>query len=101
MSDADHADADHAQDRQLDAHDPAPKAEGVESLFQRLAGDTLAAKIDALHSETFTGSALAAAGTELWNLVHGFKERVKALLVDAARSGNPDSDHPDSSHHDL
>ena len=70
------AHADHAEP----AH-----AEGVESLFQRLAGDTLAAKIDALHSETFVGSALAAAGTEVWNLVHGFKEQVKSLLADAAR----------------
>ena len=66
-------------------HEPAPRGEGAESLFQRLAGDTLAAKIDALHSETFAGSALAAAGTEVWNLVHGFKEAVKALLADAER----------------
>ncbi len=68
----------------------APRAEGIESLFHRLAGDTLAAKIDALHAETFPGSALAAAGTEVWNLVHGFKEAVKALLADAERLGHHD-----------
>lgn len=44
-----------------------------------LQGST-AEKIDQLHREMFAGSALGH-HTELWNLVHAFKERVKALVA--------------------
>ncbi len=39
-----------------------------------------AEQIDQLHHETFAGTALGH-HTELWNLVHAFKERVKALVA--------------------
>ncbi|KMO44409.1 hypothetical protein VQ03_03255 [Methylobacterium tarhaniae] len=40
----------------------------------------LAEQIDRLHHDTFAGTALGH-HTDLWNLVHAFKERVKALVV--------------------
>ncbi|MET7242497.1 hypothetical protein ABZT49_03955 [Methylobacterium sp. EM32] len=40
----------------------------------------LAEQIDRLHHELFAGSGLGH-HTELWNLVHAFKERVKALVA--------------------
>lgn len=46
-----------------------------------LQGST-AEKIDQLHREMFAGSALGH-HTGLWNLVHAFKERVKALVATA------------------
>ncbi len=43
---------------------------------------SIAEKIDQLHREMFAGSALGH-HTGLWNLVHAFKERVKALVATA------------------
>lgn len=40
----------------------------------------LAEQIDRLHHDTFVGTALGH-HTDLWNLVHAFKERVKALVA--------------------
>jgi hypothetical protein len=40
----------------------------------------LADQIDQLHHDTFVGTALGH-HTDLWNLVHAFKERVKALVA--------------------
>ncbi|MGH1571959.1 hypothetical protein ACRAWG_16275 [Methylobacterium sp. P31] len=47
-------------------------------------GDTLAARIDILHADMLDGIALGY-HTALWNLVHAFKERVKALVAEAER----------------
>ncbi|WP_182180527.1 hypothetical protein [Methylobacterium radiotolerans] len=44
-------------------------------------GDTLAAQIDNLHADLLGGTALGH-HTALWNLVHAFKERVKALVAE-------------------
>ncbi|SEH35198.1 hypothetical protein SAMN02799636_01720 [Methylobacterium sp. 275MFSha3.1] len=44
-------------------------------------GDTLAARIDNLHADMLGGTALGH-HTALWNLVHAFKERVKALVAE-------------------
>ncbi|MGN8097194.1 hypothetical protein [Methylobacterium sp. 22177] len=48
-------------------------------------GDTLAARIDNLHADMLGGSALGH-HTALWNLVHAFKERVKALVAEIERA---------------
>ncbi|KTS07937.1 hypothetical protein CTI14_05515 [Methylobacterium radiotolerans] len=48
-------------------------------------GDTLAARIDNLHADMLGGSALGH-HTALWNLVHAFKERVKALVAELERA---------------
>lgn len=44
-------------------------------------GETLAARIDNLHADMLGGTALGH-HTALWNLVHAFKERVKALVAE-------------------
>lgn len=65
---------------------PAPDADSAGS-------DTLTERIDRLHHDTFAGTALGH-HTDLWNLVHAFKERVKAMVRDAAGSrqaASPDS----------
>ncbi len=48
-------------------------------------GDTLATRIDNLHADMLGGTALGH-HTALWNLVHAFKERVKALVADLERA---------------
>ena len=48
-------------------------------------GDTLAARIDNLHADMLGGSPLGH-HTALWNLVHAFKERVKALVAEIERA---------------
>lgn len=52
-----------------------------------LRGDTLAARIDNLHADMLGGSALGH-HTALWNLVHAFKERVKALVAEIERAAS-------------
>ncbi|WP_457105920.1 hypothetical protein [Methylobacterium sp. P5_C11] len=48
-------------------------------------GDTLAERIDNLHADMLGGTALGH-HTALWNLVHAFKERVKALVAEFERA---------------
>ena len=50
-------------------------------------GETLAAQIDNLHADMLGGTALGH-HTGLWNLVHAFKERVKALVVEIERAAS-------------
>lgn len=50
-------------------------------------GDTLAAQIDNLHADMLGGTALGH-HTALWNLVHAFKERVKALVAELERAAS-------------
>lgn len=50
-------------------------------------GATLAARIDNLHADMLGGTALGN-HTALWNLVHAFKERVKALVADLERAAS-------------
>jgi hypothetical protein len=52
-----------------------------------LRGETLAARIDNLHADMLGGSALGH-HTALWNLVHAFKERVKALVAEIERAAS-------------
>lgn len=50
-----------------------------------LRGGSLAEQIDGLHADMLGGTALGN-HTELWNLVHAFKERVKALVAAIERA---------------
>ncbi|AYO81584.1 hypothetical protein [Methylobacterium brachiatum] len=50
-------------------------------------GATLAARIDNLHADMLGGTALGN-HTGLWNLVHAFKERVKALVAEIERAAS-------------
>jgi len=50
-------------------------------------GETLAARIDNLHADMLGGTALGN-HTGLWNLVHAFKERVKALVAEIERAAS-------------
>lgn len=50
-------------------------------------GDTLAARIDNLHADMLGGTALGH-HTALWNRVHAFKERVKALVAELERAAS-------------
>ncbi|MDF2600612.1 MAG: hypothetical protein K0Q54_3435 [Methylobacterium brachiatum] len=50
-------------------------------------GATLAARIDNLHADMLGGTALGN-HTALWNLVHAFKERVKALVAEIERAAS-------------
>lgn len=50
-----------------------------------LRGETLTEQIDALHVDMLGGTALGN-HTELWNLVHAFKERVKAIVAEIERA---------------
>lgn len=52
------------------------------SFADDLPGETLAEKLDALHARHFDGTALTM-HTDLWNLVHAFKEDVKKLLPES------------------
>lgn len=60
----------------------SPAAEAVP-----LRGETLAAQIDNLHVDMLGGTALGH-HTGLWNLVHAFKERVKALVAEVERAAS-------------
>lgn len=57
-----------------------PKTAAAEAVALSTLEGSAAEKIDQLHREMFAGSALGH-HTELWNLVHAFKERVKALVA--------------------
>ncbi len=59
----------------------APQPETVRADGPPARGDTLAARIDNLHADMLGGTALGH-HTALWNLVHAFKERVKALVAE-------------------
>ncbi|MET3482374.1 hypothetical protein [Methylobacterium sp. 1973] len=61
----------------VEAPQPAP----VHADASLIRGDTLAARIDNLHADMLGGTALGH-HTALWNLVHAFKERVKALVAE-------------------
>lgn len=51
------------------------------SIVKELPGETVAAKIDALHTKHFAGTELTTL-TPLWNKVLAFKEEVKALIAE-------------------
>ena len=59
-----------------------PRADGPP-----IRGATLAAQIDNLHADLLGGTALGH-HTALWNLVHTFKERVKALVAAFERAAS-------------
>ncbi len=59
----------------------APQTAPVRADGLPFRGDTLAARIDNLHADMLGGTALGH-HTALWNLVHAFKERVKALVAE-------------------
>lgn len=61
---------------------PSARADGPP-----IRGETLAARIDNLHADMLGGTALGH-HTALWNLVHAFKERVKALVAEIERAAS-------------
>lgn len=65
--------------------DAAPHGALMHADGPPLRGDTPAARIDNLHADMFGGTALGH-HTALWNLVHAFKERVKALVAEFERA---------------
>ncbi len=67
--------------------DTAPRLEPAIADALLIRGDTLAARIDNLHADMLGGTALGH-HTALWNLVHAFKERVKALVAELERAAS-------------
>lgn len=65
----------------------APQPAPVRADGPPLRGETLAARIDNLHADLLGGSPLGH-HTALWNLVHAFKERVKALMAEIERAAS-------------
>lgn len=60
--------------------EPASETPG-DKLVNQLAGDSAAAKIDALHTKHFAGTAIAGE-TALWNMVHAFTQDIKRLWAE-------------------
>ncbi|SDA33563.1 hypothetical protein SAMN02799622_05556 [Methylobacterium sp. UNC378MF] len=63
----------------------APQPATLRADTPPIRGDALAARIDNLHADMLGGTALGH-HTALWNRVHAFKERVKALVAGLERA---------------